>query len=161
MFGAVIVFAALNICAAIYDALIRLIPNWVSVAIALLFLPAAYFAGLSLEQFGWHLVAGVIAFAIGVGLFYLKIWGGGDAKLVAAVCLWMGTTGSLSFVTAFAIAGGVVALPLVVLKRLKLQHKNERVARALDVKKVPYGIAIAVGAFWAAPYSPILQQVIR
>lgn len=149
------VCAALLVFAAIHDVFDRTIPNWVSIAIAVLFLPAAYFANLTLENFGWHLLVGFAALAVGVGLFYLKVWGGGDAKLVAAASLWMGVPAEMAFLAAFAIAGGVVALPLIIVRRLDLKFSNPRMAKVFDTKKVPYGVAITAGAFWAATQSPI------
>ncbi|MFC7291258.1 A24 family peptidase [Hirschia litorea] len=155
------VFAGLLVYGAIYDVLERIIPNWVSIVIALAFLPAAYFAHLTLHQFGWHLLVGFIAFIAGVVLFYLKAWGGGDAKLVAATSLWMGVSGGMTFLAAFAIAGGIVAIPLIIVRRLKIEPKNERLAKIFDVKKVPYGVAIAAGGFWAAPKSLILINALN
>ncbi len=147
--------------AACHDVFDRTIPNWVSILIAILFLPTAYFAELSLEQFGWHALVGAIALIIGIALFYLRIWGGGDAKLVAAVSLWMGLQAEPTFLAAFAIAGGLIALPLIIIRRMKFEPKNDRLAKMLDTKKVPYGVAIAAGAFWAAPQSFVLMQAIN
>ncbi len=149
------VVALLLVFAALHDVFDRTIPNWVSVAIAVLFLPAAYFANLSIENFGWHLLVGFVALLIGVGLFYLKVWGGGDAKLVAATSLWMGIPAEMTFLAAFAIAGGLVALPLIIVRRLDLKFSNPRMAKVFDTKKVPYGVAITAGAFWAATQSPV------
>ncbi len=152
------IFFGLLVYAAAYDVLERIIPNWVSIVMALAFLPAAYFAQLTLHEFGWHLLVGLVAFVAGVALFYLKVWGGGDAKLVAAASLWMGVPAGMTFLAAFAIAGGIVAIPLIIVRRMKIEPKSERLSKILDVKKVPYGVAIAAGGFWAAPKSLILMD---
>ncbi len=155
------IFSALLVYAACHDVFDRTIPNWVSILITILFLPAAYIAQLSPEQFGWHALVSLIALIVGIILFYLRIWGGGDAKLVAATSLWMGVSAAPTFLAAFAIAGGIIALPLIIVRRMKFEPQNDRLAKMLDVKKVPYGVAIAVGAFWAAPQSVVLAQAIN
>lgn len=155
-----ILFFALMLFSAAHDVWNRRIPNWTSIVISIAFLPAAYFAQLTLEQFGWHLLVGACAFGGGVALFYLGMWGGGDAKLVAASSLWMGVSGELAFLGAIAIAGGILSLPLIVVRRMKIDFKNTHLARVLDPKKVPYAVAICAGGFWAAPQSLILSQAI-
>ena len=159
--GLSVICGVLLIYAAFYDVFDRTIPNWVSILIALLFLPAAYFANLSIENFGWHLLVGFTALIVGIGLFYLKVWGGGDAKLVAAASLWMGIPAEPTFLAAFAIAGGFVALPLIIIRRLKVGFTNPRLAKVFDTQKVPYGVAITVGAFWAAAQSPVFSMALN
>jgi prepilin peptidase CpaA len=57
-------FPLLLIYAAWHDVSTMTIPNWVSIVLGLTFIPAAFAAGLSVEQIGMHLVFG--ACAVGV-----------------------------------------------------------------------------------------------
>ena len=77
-------FPLLLIYAAWHDVSTMTIPNWVSISLAAVFVPAAFAAGLSPEQIGWHLVFGAAVLIGCAVLFYLNVFGGGDAKVIAA-----------------------------------------------------------------------------
>lgn len=64
------------------------IPNWLTGAMALLFLPAGL-ATLPLDAFAWRLAAGAGVLALGFALFATGRMGGGDVKLLAAGALWV------------------------------------------------------------------------
>jgi prepilin peptidase CpaA len=56
-----------------------------------------------------------------------------------------------------AIAGGFLALTLIVLRQIKVKSEKEWANRLLSPEEgAPYAVAIAVGAFFAAPYSPVI-----
>jgi prepilin peptidase CpaA len=150
-------FPLLLIFAAWHDVSTMTIPNWVSITLAIVFIPAAMTAGLSLEQIGWHLVFGAIVLVVCAGLFYLNVFGGGDAKVIAAASLWTGLAGSAPFVMGMAIAGGGLAALLIALRRMKIQSNQPWAARLLSPEEgAPYAVAIAIGALVAAPSSPVL-----
>lgn len=150
-------FPLLLIYAAWHDVSTMTIPNWVSIVLGVTFIPAALTAGLSLEQIGWHLLFGAIVLICCAVLFYLNVFGGGDAKVIAAASLWTGLAGSGPFVMGMAIAGGVLAGLLIVLRRMKIQTTKPWLSRLLAPDEgAPYAVAIAVGAFLAAPASPVL-----
>ena len=67
--------------AAAMDLFTMTIPNRVSIVMAVAFFPAAWVAGLEWLAIADHLAAGLIVLAVGVGLFALGWFGGGDAKL--------------------------------------------------------------------------------
>jgi prepilin peptidase CpaA len=150
-------FPLLLLYAAWHDIATMTIPNWVSILLAALFLPAAFAAGLTPGEIGFHL-----AFAGGVllacaALFYLGVFGGGDAKVIAAASLWIGLSASGYFVMGMAVAGGVLALVLIAARRMKLSSSKDWAKRLLSPQEgAPYAVAIAVGAFAAAPLSPVL-----
>src|ERR1700742_2496864 len=73
------------------------IPNFLSLALVALFAVFIICAGLSWHAAGWHLLAGLLGLCIGFALFALRYIGGGDAKLFAAVALWLGFLNLLSF----------------------------------------------------------------
>lgn len=151
-------FLALCIFAALHDVNRLTIPNWLNLTIAGLFVPAALVSGLPLEMLGGHLLAGALAFVIAVGLFAFRIFGGGDAKMIPAVILWMGPGAALSFVTIMAMAGGLGALVVLIGKRSIPAEAIPGFMRASFGENggVPYGIAIAAGALLAGPASPLL-----
>jgi prepilin peptidase CpaA len=150
-------FPLLVLYAAWHDLATMTIPNWVSIVLALLFIPAAASAGLPMGQIGFHLAVGGAVLLVCAALFYLGVFGGGDAKVISAASLWTGLAGAGSFVMGMAIAGGFLALTLIVLRRMKVKSEKEWANRLLSPEEgAPYAVAIAVGAFFAAPYSPVI-----
>lgn len=152
-----LVFPLLLIYAAWHDVSTMTIPNWVSIILGLAFIPAAFAAGLSLEQIGMHLVFGAGVLILCAALFYLNVFGGGDAKVIAAASLWTGLAATAPFVMGMAIAGGVLAAVLIVLRRMKVSSDKAWLKRLMSPEEgAPYAVAIAIGALLAAPYSPVL-----
>lgn len=150
-------FPALLLYAAWHDLSTMTIPNWVSIALAAAFVPAAAAAGLSMSDIGLHLAAGAVALLICAALFYLNVFGGGDAKVIAAASLWTGFGAAGPFVTGMALAGGALALTLIVLRRMKLASEQPWAKRLLSpAEGAPYAVAIAIGALIAAPSSTVL-----
>ena len=156
-------FPAAVIAAAITDATSYIIPNRLSMILAAAFVPAALAAGLSWPAFGMCLGLGVLALVVGVGLFALKVMGGGDAKLTAACLLWLGPVAIVPFLLWTAVAGGCLAVGLLFARRLPAQVASAGprwVGRLLQPGgDVPYGVAIAVGALVAFPLSPLARLV--
>src|SRR5262245_61626242 len=111
-------FAALVLYAALSDMSRLIIPNWVSIALAVIFPVAALIVGAPLLNVGLHVLFGVGVLAVGFVLFQFNIIGGGDAKLLAAVSIWTGMTAFMPFILWTAIAGGVMALALLTARQL-------------------------------------------
>ena len=88
----------------------------------------------------WPALAGVIVFACCTVLFALKLMGGGDVKLMAAMALIAGPSLSASFLFYVAIAGGMLALAMIMHKWL--------ITHAEEPPKIPYGVAIMAGGIW-------------
>lgn len=150
-------YPALLLYAAWHDLSTMTIPNWVSIALAAAFIPAAFAAGLPVGQIGWHLAAGAVTLIICAVLFYLHVFGGGDAKVIAAASLWTGFGAAGPFVMGMALAGGALAGTLIVLRRMKLTSTKAWAKRLLSPEEgAPYAVAIALGALFAAPASPVL-----
>ncbi len=144
---------ALLIAAAVTDLRGYTIPNRISLALALGFLP---FAALVI---GWepmllltHLTTGAGLFILGFGLWMLRAFGGGDVKLLAAAGLWFGWPQALAFVTVMALAGGMVALALLALRRERLRAlipAEGPLSRLADPGKgVPYALPMAIAGCW-------------
>jgi prepilin peptidase CpaA len=156
------VFVILPLClaiAAFSDLFTMTIPNRVSVILIASFLVLAPLSGLGWEMTGMHLAAAAIVFCVCFALFAVNVMGGGDAKLLSATALWFGLNESLTFLMVdVAMIGGLLTL-LILLVRAQ---SNTILAIGLPVpssvllaKKVPYGIAIAIGGFMAFPSSPL------
>ena len=152
---------ALLAAAALYDIASFTIPNRLSAALALLFGVFALFAGLDMAALGWHLAAGLAGLTLGFGLFALGWIGGGDAKLFAAVALWLGFSDLLPYAAVAALFGGLLTIVLLMLRQVPLPGPLSGQAWALrlhDARSgVPYGVALAAGAFALLPHSEIFR----
>jgi prepilin peptidase CpaA len=151
-----------------FDVRTRRIPNWLTFPAAALGLVAATAAhgGPGIVSSATGLLVGLLLF---FPLFALRGLGAGDVKLMGAIGAWLGT--SVVFGVAFytTLAGGVLALVLIVRHRygrqairnlwLLLTHWRVVGLRPLDAltletsagPKLPYALPTAVGlalAFW-------------
>jgi prepilin peptidase CpaA len=147
-------FAGLLLYAACSDVARLTIPNWVSVAMAALFVASALGAGAPLSEIGLHALFALTVLALGVFLFQANIIGGGDAKLLAAAALWTGFPAFAPFAFWTAIAGGLMALLLLAARKLIDQAETHPafVKRLLKRQgRIPYGVAIMAGGLMALP----------
>jgi len=158
------VMPALVIAAGLNDLTTMTIPNWMSLALMVGFFPAALMVGLPLSQIALHFGVAVIALFFGAGLFALRLLGGGDAKLLAAICLWMGLSGSLTFLLITTVAGGLFSLMLMMIRAqpgVAAVGGPAWMGRLLQPKgDIPYGIAIAAGALLTFPSSALMKAFI-
>jgi prepilin peptidase CpaA len=122
---------------------------------------------------GWPgLKNGLIGILIAGGffclLFVLRAMGGGDMKMMAAVGAWVGSRHVLTVLIAIALAGGVLALVSMVFNKnliatvrntvrlmlyrftSGLQPHPEMNVQAPGSKRVPFGVAIAMGTLFCA-----------
>lgn len=153
-------FFALCIFAALIDLETLTIPNWLNGWLAFLAIPAMILAAPGWDVAGMHLLVGALAFVIAVGLFFVGAFGGGDAKFIPAVLLWVGPAGAVPFLFAMAIAGGILTI-LVVMARYVVPYyisPGFGVATFTEQRGIPYGVAIAAGALYASPASPLLTD---
>lgn len=152
----------LVIVAGLRDLTTMTIPNWISVALILGFFPAAFAVGLSPMTVLLHVGVAMLALFAGMGLFALRMVGGGDAKLMAAACLWLGLSGSGQFLVWTGLAGGLFCLMLIIARtqvRPFVSGGPNWVVQLLEPKgDIPYGVAIALGALMAFPASPLLVR---
>jgi prepilin peptidase CpaA len=95
-----------------------------------------------------------------MGLFALRLLGGGDVKLMASACLWLGVTGAGVFLLWTAVIGGLFCLMLMVARTWLQPYAANGpgwVARLMEPKgDIPYGVAIAAGVLVAWPASPLM-----
>ena len=157
------VFAVLVMVAAMRDLTSFTIPNWISLALAGAFLPAAFAVGLPLSTIGFCGIVGVAMLVIGIGMFAMRWIGGGDAKLMAAASLWLGVSGLAPFVIFTALAGGALALMLLAMRSAWVRPFAAAGPPWVDRLatpggSAPYGVAIAVGALLAFFQQGVLLQ---
>lgn len=157
--AALAVFPILMIVAGLHDLTTMRIPNWISLALLAAFFPVALLVGLSPLDIAAHVGVGVAALFVGMALFAMNWLGGGDAKLLAAACLWMGLGGALPFVLYSALLGGLLCLALITARRTIPAFPGwpAWTTRLLEPKgDVPYGVALAAGALFTFSTSPML-----
>ncbi len=152
-------FLALCLFAALKDINSHTIPNWLNLSLAGLFVPAAAVSGVPLEIIGGHVLAAGLAFVAAFGLFAFRVFGGGDAKMIPAVMLWLGPAAAPSFLIWMALAGGACALVILAVRKTVPAEMVPGVMRApfQPAAGVPYGVAITTGAYIASPLSPFLS----
>lgn len=150
-------FPVLMIVAGAGDALSLRIPNWLTLTIAGLFFPMAFLTGMPLADIGFHVAVGIALFVAGFLLFSFGVFGGGDAKLLAAAGLWFGSAQLVPFLVSTVLAGGLLAVGVAVWSFIAMSWEIHDVPLASRIKQlkpnVPYGYAFAVGAILTFPQS--------
>lgn len=144
------------------------IPNIYTVCIGAAFVPAFVMASVLASEASFfaswksHLIAAFFVFGVTYLLFYFKLIGGGDSKLLSVYALWVGLSGIMPLLFFMALTGGVLGLATLGLRKwqpVKQPAKDSWVEKAQTGKQdVPYGIAIFVGAlvsFWSTGYLQI------
>jgi prepilin peptidase CpaA len=143
----------LVLVAALYDLATRTVPNWMAMALAALGIVQRSVDG----TIGASLIAAVAIFC-GAALCWRRGWlGGADVKLLAAAAVVVPPSQVFDLLTLVALAGGVLALFYVVVRRLGPAPKRHRPrslpARIARVERwrlcrrptLPYVCAIAAG----------------
>lgn len=166
-------FVLLNLIIGLYDFSFYRIPNMLLAALLVLY---ALFAPLyfDLHTIFVALMTGATALVICIGLYVIKIIGAGDAKYLSVISLWAGFPGIITFLFYMALLGGVIAVFFIIFRDhlarasdtvWKFVQKMEKEwpllqkvwmgsgqgaekgkREKIDVRMVPYGVAIAGGA---------------
>jgi len=144
--GLELAFAAAMLIAAGCDIAWRRLPNWLTAGVALGYLPWAWAVGIGWTGIAVAVAVGAVVLGVGFGLFAAGVIGGGDAKLAAAVALWIGLSPGfifelIRFFLVMSLAGGILAV-IVLAGRALAPGRPQR--------PLPYGVAIAAAAldFW-------------
>jgi prepilin peptidase CpaA len=155
-------FPAMIIVAALRDLTSFTIPNWVSLAAAASFVPAAFVAHPAMGALALSVGVGLTALVLGIVMFSFGWIGGGDAKLFAACALWLGWPAVAPFMIYTSLAGGLLAIGLLWARNMAPRQLvlggpswAQRLMRPNG--DVPYGLAIAAGALMAFPGSALLH----
>jgi prepilin peptidase CpaA len=157
----IVVLPALLALAAGWDLASFTIPNILPVALVAAF--AVYIAatGFGPAVLGWHLLAGFLGLILGFTLFALGWIGGGDAKLFAAIALWFGFRDLAAYALTASLFGGALTLAILLLRRMPLPAVlvgQGWLLRLHDERSgIPYGVALAAGAFFVLPQTEIFR----
>lgn len=127
---------ALLVAAAVNDFRTLRIPNAIPLALMGMFCVSVT-VGLQ-QEWPSHLTSFGIASAVSVPLFFAQVWGGGDAKLSSAFALFLSPHQLERFALIVALAGGVLAITILIARRLVAAPWTQR-------PELPYGVALAVG----------------
>jgi prepilin peptidase CpaA len=113
--------------------------------------------GMSAADMAWHVGAWAAVLVVTFGLFACGWIGGGDAKLAAAIALWLGFAHLFDYLICSSFLGGALTLLLIQFRALPLppvlagRPWAERLHRRGG--GVPYGIALAVAALLVYPHT--------
>ena len=161
----VVALPALLLTAGVWDLASFTIPNTLSALLAALFLVFALVAPLTPAVAGWHLAAGLLGLVLGFTLFSLGWIGGGDAKLFAAMALWLGFADLAAYAVAASLFGGALTLGLLLARQVPLPAMLSGqgwLTRLHDARSgIPYGVALAAGAFALLPHSEIFRLALQ
>jgi prepilin peptidase CpaA len=143
--------------AASSDLLTMTISNRISLLLIGGFFLLAIAAGMSVEQIGYHVLAGALVLVLAFACFARGWIGGGDAKLAAARALWFGFEHLYDYLLFASLLGGVLTLAIIRFRALPLPDVLARqtwIARLHQENAgVPYGIALAIAALAIYPYT--------
>ena len=143
---ATILLAAAGIVtwAAISDLRTNVIPNSANVGLFVLW-TAWVVSGADASPW-YSLAIGVAVFLVGAVLFHFGQMGGGDVKFLAALGIWAGPAEILPFLLQVAVAGGALTTAWIINGRFVAPALG-RVVHDDAKRVVPYGVAIAAGAY--------------
>lgn len=150
-----VAYCALLLAAALFDAWKYIIPNQIILGLAGLFLGTALVLPTPVAWLS-HLGAAGAVLAVGIIPFILGRLGGGDIKLMTAVSLWTGFDYLLEFLVYTSLAGGALALLLLLVRRLARGRPLPRLLRTGE--SVPYAVAIAPAAILVGGLLPVIGR---
>ena len=138
----------------------RRLPNWLSLVLLVYGLAFAFVDG-GLAALGWHGAHSAIALVVGMGLFAIGAFGGGDAKFYAGLAAYFALDQAIDLLIFVSLLGGLLIILWMIGRRLPILRPKENEGLK---GKFPYGVAIAAGgallAWWpvlTAPPLPGLQ----
>ena len=151
--------------AAAFDTWKYIIPNAITVGLIALFVVTTLLLQLDMGWRDWlsHLGAAAAVLAGGAVLFAFNKMGGGDVKLMTAVAFWAGFEQVADLLLYIAVAGGALAIGLIVVRRLLFGMMTAASLTKIKVPRmllsgepVPYGLAIAPSAIFIGTRLPQL-----
>lgn len=157
------IFPAAMALAAATDLFSMTVPNWISLFLVAGFAVLAPLVGVGWSDAGLHVALAAAALVVTFAMFSFGWIGGGDAKLFAATCLWLGPEAILFYSLYAALIGGVLTLAILVLRTLPLPallSSQGWLMRLHSAKEgVPYGIALAAAGLLVYPDTPFMAAL--
>jgi prepilin peptidase CpaA len=157
------IFPGAMALAAATDFFTMTVPNRIALVLVAGFLVAAPLVSLGWPEIGLHFGLAVAALVVTFTLFSFGWIGGGDAKLFAATCLWVGPAALLSYSVFSALIGGALTLALLFWRGVPLPEmliSQNWLVRLHDPKEgVPYGIALAAAGLLVYPQTPFMAAL--
>lgn len=157
------IFPGAMALAAATDFFTMTIPNRLALALASGFFVVAPLVGLGWSDIGLHMALALAALAFAFALFSFGWVGGGDAKLFAATCLWLGPETIPAYGIYGALFGGALTLLLLFWRGLPLPSmltSQGWLMRLHSPKEgVPYGIALAAAGLLVYRETPFVAAL--
>lgn len=147
-------FVALLAWAAYSDLRAFVIPNRLSLAMAVLYPAHVIASPVPVDWLGGVMV-GAIVLAVGFAMFAMRVAGGGDIKLLSVVALWAGTQNIVMTILVMGLVGGVLSIFVLVRLRFSAARAGHDTGfvqwfgQAVKTN-VAYGLSIAVGGLYVA-----------
>lgn len=159
--------AGLLVMGALTDIEDRRLPNWLTAAVILLYGIFVIVSPAPVDWMGASLVAALV-FAFGFASFAFHLMGGGDVKLMTGLALWAGVEHIALFLIVTSLAGGLLAIAMIMLRKglalpfahllanpiakkraASLVHAGPAPAQGAQAPELsaslPYGVAIGAG----------------
>jgi len=160
-FLVLVLIPAVLLAAAGWDLASFTIPNFLQAVLLAGFAVFALATAMPMTALGWHVLAAFVGLGISFTLFALGLVGGGDAKLFACVALWFGFPDLIEFALIASVFGGVLTLVILAFRHLPLPGILARQAWLMQLHDrqsgIPYGVALASGAFAVLPYTDVFR----
>lgn len=157
------IFPGAMALAAAADLFTMTVPNRLALALIVCFFVVAPLAGLGWSEVGFHVAFALAALVVTFALFSFGWIGGGDAKLFAATCLWLGPWALLTYSIYTALIGGALTLALLFWRMVPLPAvltgQGWLVRLHSPKEGVPYGIALGAAGLLVYPATPFVAAL--
>jgi len=154
------IFPAAMVCAAATDLFTMTLPNRLILVLVAGFFVVATLVGLGWYAVGLHVALALAALAVTFTFFSFGWIGGGDAKLFAGTCLWLGPAGVFTYSIYVALIGSGLTLLLLLWRGLPLPSSQSWLMRLHSPREgVPYGIALAAAGLLVYPTTPFVAAL--
>ncbi len=161
---ALFIFPACLIAAAAYDVSSFRIPNWIPLTLAAMYLPTALIAELTVVDIAWALALMLGFLVVGMAMFAMRWFGGGDAKLLAAAAPWVGLSHAFDYIIGVALIGGLLVLALMMFRKMPLPSvaaERDWILRLHSSEEgIPYGVALAAAGVILFPETAIYAHMV-
>jgi len=157
------IFPGAMVWAAATDLFTMTVPNRLALALVACFFVVATLAGLGWYAVGLQVALALAALAVTFILFSFGWIGGGDAKLFAATCLWLGPEAIFSYSVYVALIGCGLTLLLLLWRGLPLPmmltSQSWLVRLHSPEEGVPYAIALGAAGLLVYPATPFMAAL--